>query len=275
MAKLVGGFVMPHDPMITGNPEIASKKQVAAVDQAFETIVGRLKELQVDTVIVIGDDHYTMFGPHCLPQYLIGVGDLEGPEENWLRIDRYAVENNIPLAEHIMNYGFANGFDWAVAKSLVLDHGTMIPIHKAVTPISGVRAIPIYLAAAVEPIIPMKRAKQLGEMIGDAVAAWDKDERVAVFGCGGISHWVGTREMGRVNEEFDHMVLKHVENGDVDALIALGDDYVLENGGNGAWEIRNWVCAMSALKKVSGETICYEPMPTWITGIGFSELKVA
>ncbi|MBV1961694.1 MAG: hypothetical protein KUG52_06855, partial [Immundisolibacteraceae bacterium] len=106
MAELVGGFIVSHDPMITGNPEIANKKQVANVDAAFETISARLKELEVDTVIVIGDDHYTMFGPHCLPQYLIGVGDLEGPEENWLRIDRYQVENNVPLAEHIMNYGF-------------------------------------------------------------------------------------------------------------------------------------------------------------------------
>src|SRR3546814_5372733 len=39
----------------------------------------------------------------------------------------YPVPNNVPLAEHIMNYGFDRGFDWSVAKSLVLDHGTRIP----------------------------------------------------------------------------------------------------------------------------------------------------
>jgi protocatechuate 4,5-dioxygenase beta chain len=275
MAQIVGGFVMPHDPLITGNPEIADQNQVQKVNDAFARVVERVKELRVDTAIVIGDDHFTMFGPHCLPQYLIGIGDIEGPEENWLRMERRQVPNNVPLAEHIMNYGFEHGFDWAVAKSLVLDHGTMIPIHMAATP-AGLRTIPIYTAAGVTPLLRTKRAKQLGQMIGEAVAAFPGDERVVIYGTGGISHWVGTAEMGRVNEEFDRLVLGMVERGDVDGLVDLSDEYVLENGGNGAFEIRNWIVAMAAMPaQVRGDLLVYEPMPPWITGIGIAELKLA
>ncbi|HET9821400.1 MAG TPA: hypothetical protein VFQ16_06205, partial [Burkholderiaceae bacterium] len=255
---------MPHDPLITGNPDIADAGQVERVNAAFARVVDRVKELKADTAIVIGDDHFTMFGPHCLPQYLIGIGDVEGPEENWLRFDRYTVPNNTALAEHIMNYGFANGFDWAVAKSLVLDHGTMIPIHMAATP-AGVRTIPIYTAAGVTPLLRTKRAKQLGQMIGEAVAAFPGNDRVVVYGTGGISHWVGTAEMGRVNVEFDQLVLGMVERGDVDGLVNLSDEYVLEHGGNGALEIRNWIVAMAAMPAgIRGELLVYEPMPPWI-----------
>nr|ART36089.1 B77 [uncultured bacterium]ART36642.1 C583 [uncultured bacterium]ART37338.1 E457 [uncultured bacterium]ART38083.1 F151 [uncultured bacterium]ART38783.1 G50 [uncultured bacterium] len=276
MAQIVGGFIMPHDPLITGNPEIADASQVARVDAAFERIIERVKELKADTAIVIGDDHFTMFGPHCLPPYLIAIGDVEGPEEPWLRINRYPVPNNTPLAEHIMNYGFDHGFDWAVAKSLVIDHGTMIPIHKAVTPVPGMRAIPIYTAAGVTPLLRPRRALELGRMIREAVEAFPGDDRVVVYGTGGISHWVGTAEMGRVNVEFDRLVLDMVERGDVDALASLSDEYVIEHGGNGALEIRNWIIAIAAMPgKVRGELFCYEPMPPWITGIGLAELKSA
>jgi protocatechuate 4,5-dioxygenase beta chain len=275
MAQIVGGFIMPHDPLITGNPEIADAGQVERVNAAFARVVERVKELKADTAIVIGDDHFTMFGPHCLPQYLIGIGDVEGPEENWLRMERQQVPNNTALAEHIMNFGFDRGFDWAVAKSLVVDHGTMIPIHMAATP-AGLRTIPIYTAAGVTPLLRTKRAKQLGQMIGEAVAAFPGNDRVVVYGTGGISHWVGTAEMGRVNVEFDQLVLGMVERGDVDGLVNLSDEYVLEHGGNGALEIRNWIVAMAAMPAgIRGELLVYEPMPPWITGIGIAELKIA
>jgi len=100
-----------------------------------------------------------------------------------------------------------------------------------------------------------------------------------VFGTGGISHWVGEAQMGRVNEEFDRMVLSCVEKGDVESLIKLDTDYILEHGGNGALEIRNFICAMGAMSglkgKIKGRVICYEPMPQWITGLGFAELLAA
>nr|ART36588.1 C643 [uncultured bacterium]ART38078.1 F146 [uncultured bacterium] len=275
MASIVGGFCVPHDPAITAFPEVANKRQANNIMAGFTRVAKRIAELRADTAIVVGDDHFALFGPHCLPSFLIGIGDLEGPEENWMNIDRYPVPNNVPLAEHIMNYGFDHGFDWSVAKSLTLDHGTMIPVHLAVTPNPGVRAIPIYTASAVTPLLRMKRALALGCMIGEAVAAFPGNDRVVVMGCGGISHRVGTADMGLVNEPFDRMILDLVARGDVEAMAELDDAYVLEQGGNGAFEIRNWIIAMAAMPHFHGEVICYEPVPEWITGLGIAELKLA
>ncbi len=276
MSELVAGFCLPHDPLMVANPQINEQERADAIYAALDEVHERIKAADVDTVIVIGDDHYCKFGPHCLPQYLIAIGDVDGPQEPWLGLERYAFDNNTALAEHIMNYGFDHGFDWAVAKSITLDHGTMVPVHLGVKPRdSGIRAIPIYTAAGVVPMMRLRRAFELGQMIGDAVAAAPGDDRVAIFGTGGISHWVGEAQMGRVNVEFDNMVIDHVRAGDAEALMDLSDAYIDEHGGNGAHEIRNWLVAMGAMRSQSAELLCYEPIPEWICGCAVAELKRA
>ncbi|MBN9427636.1 MAG: protocatechuate 3,4-dioxygenase [Burkholderiales bacterium] len=272
MASIVGGFCVPHDPLITSAPDAAPPDEAARVMQAFERVREGIQALRADTVIVIGDDHCAMFAPNCHPRILIGVGDLEGPIEPWLRIGRTAVPNDTPLAEHIMNFGFEHGFDWAVAKSLALDHSTMVPIHLAVPP--GVKCIPVYISCGMTPLIQGKRCKQLGEMIARAVAAWPGDARVVVLGTGGISHWVGMADMGRVNEEFDRQVLALVERNDVEALAVLSDAHIVDQAGNGALEIRNWIVAMAAVPHLNSRVIAYEPVEEWVTGLGFTELAV-
>jgi len=273
MAQIVGGFMLPHDPLIAAIPEAPSAQQRQACMGAYSKIVRRLQELKVDTVIVIGDDHYTIHSPRCIPQYLIGIGDVEGPWEQWLGIPKTTYPNNEPLAHHIMQTGFDNGVDWAVAKSITLDHSTTIPIHYAVSPAGNVRAVPVYLNSGYEPLISNRRAYQIGKIIRKAILSWKGDERVAIFGTGGISHWPGMAQMGKVNVEWDQKIMNHVESGDVDSLIALTDQEIMRDGGNGGLEIKNWICAMGALGPTRGELIAYEAVREWVCGCGYMEMK--
>ena len=275
MAEIVGGFLMPHNPMLTSGPDSGAPEKTAKVFRAFDTISSRVKELGADTAIVIGDDHYTNFGPHCIPRCLIATGDVEGPAEPWLGIERGRIENNEALAEHILETGYQQGIDWSFAKSITVDHSIAIPYHLAVRTNPGVRTIPIYLNAAVPPIISSERAHQIGRGIRSAVESWPGEERVVVYGTGGISHWVGSVGMGRVNSEFDQHILALAEQGDVEGLIALSDETILDEGGNGCLEIKNWICAMGALPGSRAETIAYEAIPEWVTGLGFAQLKNA
>ncbi|MFM0415720.1 MULTISPECIES: DODA-type extradiol aromatic ring-opening family dioxygenase [Paraburkholderia] len=275
MAKIVGGFMMPHDPLIPATPTAPPAAQREICMHAYAIIVERLRALQVDTVVVIADDHYTLNGPYCIPMAMIGIGDIEGPYEPWLGIPRAQIENNRPLAHHIMQYGLEYGIDWAVSKSLVLDHSATVPIHYAVRPVKGMRAIPVYLNTGIEPFITSWRAHEIGRVIGDAVANWQGDERVAIYGTGGLSHWPGMAEMGAINEGWDRKIMKLVAQGDVESLIALSDEEILRDGGNGGIEIKNWICAMGALGACRGEVIAYEPVAEWVCGCGYMEMKVA
>ena len=279
MAQVVGGFLMPHVPPIpTGGEWLgADPAQTATINTAFDQISRRLGELQADTVIIVGDDHYENFGPHCIPSCLIATGDVDlSAHAQTLGMEGGLIPNNEPLARHILETGLSGGIDWSFAKSLSVDHSVAIPYYMTVRHHSGMKTIPIYLNCVVAPLITNRRAYEVGQSILQAVESWPGDERVVVFGTGGISHWVGCPRMGVVNEEFDRRILDMIEKDDLEGLIALPDELVLEQAGNGALEIKNWICALAALpSNAKAETLAYEPIPEWVTGCGFSELKVS
>jgi protocatechuate 4,5-dioxygenase, beta chain len=277
MAKIVSGFLVPHDPVMFVAPDAPAREIADRAWGAYETCAQRLADLDIDTVIIVGNDHYILFGTTCLPQYCIATGDVDGPIDQMPGLKRQIIPNNEALATHIAAHGHANGFDWAVARSFTTDHSFSIPFEKIVKRASAIagreiQAIPVYLACGVDPFISMARSEQLGREIADAVEAFEGDCRVAMIGSGGISHWVGNSESGRVNEDFDRMVLDRCCSLDIRGLTSLTDEYILENGGNGAMEIRNFVCAMAAVQATASSFIDYQPVPEWVTGLGFVEL---
>ncbi|MGT2511105.1 DODA-type extradiol aromatic ring-opening family dioxygenase [Cupriavidus basilensis] len=278
MGKIVGGFLVPHDPVMFVAPDAPAPAVRDRMWNAFKTCAARLAELAPTSVVIVGADHYMLFGTGCLPSYLIGTGDVDGPLDAMPGLKRGVIPNSEALASHIAREGHANGFDWAVARALTVDHAIAIPNQLMVQPMReaghAVGTIPVYLAAGVDPYIRMERAIQVGRHIRDAVSAGPEDERVVVIGSGGISHWVGTAEMGKVNETFDREILGYAERNDLRVLAALSDEYILANGGNGGMEIRNWACAMGALEGARGETIAYEAVPEWVTGLGFVQLHL-
>lgn len=271
MAEIVGGFLMPHDPLILQAPDAAPAADRDAVLAAFEEIRERIAALGATTAIVVGADHYVLFGPGCLPSYLIGVGDLQGPLERLPGVPRGRVPGRPDLARRIRDHGVAEGFDWAVAKTLDLDHSIMLPRHFCLSDEAAV--VPVYLASGVQPLLPKARAHALGRSIGAAVRAFPGPDRVVVIGSGGISHWVGMAEMGRVNPAFDRQVMQWVADGDAQSLIDMSDADIVAQGGNGALEVRNFLCAMGAMGEgVRGRVVGYVPSREWITGLGFIEL---
>jgi protocatechuate 4,5-dioxygenase beta chain len=276
VATLVGGFLVPHVPLISAQPDDAPPPKRKVIMDGFATLTRRLDELNVDTVVMIGDDHYTLFGPQCLPRCLIGIGEVDGPIEPWLRIPRRSIENDTALAQHIMNEGFDHGVDWAVSKVLTLDHSIMVPYHLGVAACTRIKMVPIYLSCAVEPYLSSARARVIGTITGNAIRSFAGNSRVAIIGTGGLSHWVGMARMGQVNEVWDKQIIGLAQKGDLASMIALQDGDIIAAAGNGALEIKNWIFAMAALgNAVRAELIAYAPVPEWVCGFSFMELRAA
>lgn len=277
MGKIVGGFLVPHDPVMFVAPHAPAEDIQKRMWAAFAECSRRLRALAVSSVVIVGADHYMLFGTGCLPSYLIGTGDVDGPLDVLPGLKRSVIPTNEALATFIAEHGRDNGLDWAVARAMTVDHAVAIPDQQIVRPLreegSAIATIPVYVAAGVDPYIKLKRAVQVGQGIRAAVEAYAGDDRVAVIGSGGISHWVGTAEMGRVNEVFDRQILDYALHANLDGLTGLTDDYILAEGGNGGMEIRNWACAMGAMGSYAGELIDYAAVPEWVTGLGFVELK--
>ena len=108
----------------------------------------------------------------------------------------------------------------------------------------------------------------MGALVGDFIRSRPAGERVALLATGGISHWVGTPQTGRINPEWDHWVLDHVTRADLEPLLRLTHDEIERDGGNGGQEIRNWLALLGAVPGWKGEPLAYEDVPEWITGVG-------
>lgn len=278
MGRVVGGFLVPHDPVMYVAPNAPDQKVADRIWQAYATCAKRIAELKPTSAIVVGADHYMLFGTHCLPQYAIGTGTIDGPIDPLPGLSRRQYPNNSVLASHIATYGREHGFDWAEGRDFTIDHSVAIPDQLMLEPVRAkghnINLIPVYVASGVDPYISLPKTRQLGNIIRKAIEAFDEDERVIVIGSGGISHWVGTPEMGRVNEVFDKKIIQLVQALEFDEFFSLDDEYILSEGGNGGMEVRNFGVALGAVPYIAADLIEYQPVPEWVTGLGFLELKV-
>jgi protocatechuate 4,5-dioxygenase beta chain len=258
VGKIVGGFLVPHDPVMFVAPDAPAEGVRKRMWAAFDSCAQRLAALRPTSVVIIGADHYLNFGTDCLPQYIIGTGDVDGPLDVLPGLKRQIIPTSQPLARFISQHGRDNGFDWAEARAFTVDHAVAIPDRLIVEPArqqgQQIGTIPVYIAAGVDPFIRMRRAIELGGAIKAAVEAAAPEERVVVIGSGGISHWVGTAEMGRVNEAFDREIMGYACDGNLDGMANLSDEYILAMPGS------------------RGEIIDYAAVPEWVTGLGFVQL---
>jgi OH-DDVA oxygenase/3-O-methylgallate 3,4-dioxygenase len=95
-----------------------------------------------------------------------------------------------------------------------------------------------------------KRCYDFGRVVGEAISNWESDARVAVFGSGGMSHFV-------IDEDLDGLFIQAIAERDWQSLTAL-DDELLQSGTS---ELKNWIGAAGALfpTKLSGGLVDYVP----------------
>ena len=67
--------------------------------------------------------------------------------------------------------------------------------------------MPVYTNCAAPPLPTPRRCHEVGAFVGAFARSRPATERIAFLATGGISHWVGTPETGRINPDFDRRVL--------------------------------------------------------------------
>jgi hypothetical protein len=275
MGDIVLGIGSSHAPGVTGQVEEAGE-QGARFHAGLHKIREEFEKVKPDVIIEIANEHFVNFYLDNMPSICIGMGEQHfGPvePEAWLKIPHRMIPGHPELARELVKQAINSGFDLSFSEELALDHGSVIPLH-FVTPNYDVPVIPIILNNVMEPMPNPRRIFQLGQLIRQVVASRPKGEKVAVLGTGGISHWVGTPEMGLINVEFDERFLDNIEKGKLESIADWTPDEI-GKGGNGAHEIRNWIGVMGSMPANSkGEVATYEPVVPWVTGCGAVYWKV-
>lgn len=111
-----------------------------------------------------------------------------------------------------------------------------------------------------------KRCFDLGRSVAKSIANWDSDARVAVFGSGGMSHFV-------IDESLDRLVLDAIGSRNEQALTGIEESWLQ----SGSSELKNWIAAAGTLFQtgLTGGEIDYQPCYRSAAGTGTANGFVA
>lgn len=274
MAELVLAACSSHAPMMASAREAATAEQRELFFGALAHLRDLVVERSATTMVILANEHFTNFFLESFPQVCVGVGERNrGPAEPWLGIEQGWVDGNPALGEHLVVSLLGQGLDPAFSHRLDMDHGIMT-VYQELDPQHRTRLIPIVQNCAVPPLMPLARSWDLGLALRAAIASFPGDERVALIGAGGLSHWVGTPRVGDIDEEFDRWFLDRLARGEVPSILDMPDDEIAV-AGNGAHEIRSWVAVAAAASPTPATVLAYAPIAPWITGMGVVEFAAS
>lgn len=273
MAEVVAGIAASHVPFMAMHPqfELAEEEQRNRVVAGMNEARNIMAQARPDAIVIFSTDHFDRCFYDNLPPFLVGVGEhAEGPIAEWMQLPKVKLKIATELAQFIVSEGLDNGVDFALSQELPLDHAEVVPLS-FITPQWNIPIVPIVVNAFAPPMPSLKRCWQVGAFVRETIERWPLQRRVAVVGTGGISHWVGPPETGRVNAEFDRWFLQCLVEGKAAEVIEQykkAED--LEKvAGNGGQEIRDWLAVAGAMpSRLQPRVLAYEPIPQWATGTG-------
>lgn len=267
--SVVGSFVVSHAPGLVAWPDKADAETRERVfEKGYAEAGRRLRALEPDVVVVATGEHFANFFS-VVPAFCLHVGDKsEGPIEPWLGVDKRVVPTHADLADQLLRHALDDGHGLAFSHELVLDHGTMVPLELMQVP-TDLPVVPLIVNTLVDPLPSLASCRDLGLSFGSVLA--NSDLRVVVIGAGGLSHWPGMAEAGRVSPEWDRALLNGLEEGRR-AVLVEPPTVGFEDAGPGAEEIRAWAIAAAATPPGNAEVLSYEAVDAWATGCAVVDL---
>ena len=272
MGEFVWSAATAHTGAMMRQPQGDPEDQARAgrVFEGFRALSASLKAARPDVIITIATDHFLTFDYEALPIFAIGTGEVfAGWGEFGVPQRTYT---GVPAFGAAVHQGMVEaGFDALSARDMKLDHSFSCPLQLL---LDGWDApvLPIYVNCTVEPLPSLRRCLDFGAALGEVVRGQSAAQRVAILGTGGLSHWVGMPQTGRINTDFDARFIELFAAGRFEDIAAWDGDEVVREAGNGAAEIRNWLMAAAAARSAGARVLAYEPVQSWVTGIGVTEL---
>ena len=269
MAEIVAAALTAHAPLITGKPDVSRPEQRDRLYAGFHELRRRLAAARPDLLVMFVNDHLQNFAYDNLPAFCVGLaGSYEAPSPGGaglMRLTPRTLRGHPEWAMALLEAGLAAGIDFAYSHDIESWDEMSVPLS-FLLPEATIPLVTVYTNCAAPPLPLPRRCLQVGAFVGEFVRGRAAPGRVALIATGGLSHWVGTPETGRINPDWDHWVLDHIARGDVAPLARLTWDEIERDGGNGGQEIRNWIALLGAVPGWKGEVLAYEPVAEWITG---------
>jgi hypothetical protein len=277
MARLVGGVGCSHVPAVgvaidkgtTGDPYWAP--YFAKVQRAREWMA----EVDPDVCIVVYNDHASAFGLDVIPTFALGLADIFPPaDEGYGPRPVPPVPGHPELAWHLAESLILDEFDLTLVNEMPVDHGLTVPLSVMFGRPEAwpCRVVPLLVNVVQYPPPTGHRCFRLGQAIARAVAAFEGDEKVVVFGTGGMSHQLQGERAGLVNVEFDTAFLDGLV-ADPEAVARIPHVEYLREAGSEGIELVMWLVMRGALPAAVREVHRATHVPTSNTHNGLLVLE--
>ena len=183
---------LSHTPLVGYvDPE---PQVLAEVDGMISDARERIARFDPELVVLFGPDHYNGFFYDMMPAFCIGMAaDAIGD------FDTAAGPLNVPkaLAEYCAKAVLDAGIDAAVSYRMQVDHAFAQPLELLLGGLQGCPVIPVFINSVAVPLPGFKRARLLGESIGQWAQSLNK--RVLFLASGGLSHQPPVPELAKVD----------------------------------------------------------------------------
>lgn len=279
MAELVAGIGTSHVPAVGAAIDNGKQEDPywAPFFDKIEPAREWMAEVEPDVAIVVYNDHASAFSLELIPTFAIGVAPSFPPaDEGYGPRGVPTAEGHPEMAWHLAESLILDEFDMTIVNEMPVDHGCTVPLSVLFGQPDAwpCRIIPICVNVIQYPPPTGNRCLNLGRAIRRAVESFGGDERVVIFGTGGMSHQLQGERAGLVNADFDLAFLDRMV-ADPDGQAAVGHtDYLREAGSEGI-ELVMWLVMRGALDPSVTERYRMHHVPTSNTSNGLIVLENA
>lgn len=226
MAELVEIIGITHNPFLPGM--LASDDDdpvLREIGADYELMRRRLKDARPDVIVVIASDHLNQWFMDNMPAFLVGKAPIAGGpfphEQRNFGVAPYKTAIDAALAKWFVAEGFTEGVDFAFSDEFMIDHAFTVPLN-FVRPEMDLPIVPIWTNVMAPPLPPADRFYEVGKKLARLIQRWPTHQRVAVLTSGHLAVEVGGPKpytAGSTDEEFDLMMMRFIEAGDVHSVL--------------------------------------------------------
>ena len=302
--SIVLGVGASHSTLMNTHwDKVVHTDRAHAFRDALTHVNARLRDLSPDVVVIVGSNHFRGFWLDLIPPFTLGVDEVIASGESGT--PKGPQKTDPVFAQQLATELVEAGTEVAISARLQIDHGQSHAIQYLLDGID-VPVVPLVVNVFARPLPTLARCAELGRQMAAAIERIAEGRKVAVIASGGLSHqlpwpsdwadpqdddeefmvdaWLNGRgEWERFDahrreiivaaqpcifEDFDRRFLADLEAGDLERYTELSTSQLEEVAGNGGQELRTWLVMAAALGFAPGTSLCYSPMPEWLTGMG-------
>ncbi|WP_338240858.1 class III extradiol dioxygenase family protein [Aurantiacibacter hainanensis] len=251
MSQVCGGIFTSHVPGIGG--AIAKGLQQdpywKPFFDGFDPVHRFLAAEKPDVAVVFYNDHGLNFFLDKMPTFAIGAApEYRHEDEGWGIAFRRPYPGQTDLSWHIIEQVVESEFDPVMCQSMLVDHAVAVPFElcwPGDAPFAT-KLVPICINTVQHPLPSPKRCFELGKAVGRAIESFGSNEKIVVFGTGGLSHQLEGERAGHINVDYDKFCLRNIAP-DPEALLQHDTLDIVELAGSQGVEILNWIAARGAM----------------------------